>query len=75
MSADQQSEFIVLLANDALEAADNSHVHAALLLFNAGLSILVTRHPGTDARRELGSMFSEYVTQQIEAVITQGGDA
>lgn len=75
MTVDEQNAFVVMLANDALEAAQDSHAHAALLLFDAGLSILVTRHKDAAARREMGSMFAGYVTQQVEAVIANGGAA
>lgn len=75
MKLDQQNAVVVMLANDALEAANDSHPNAAILLFDAGLSILVTRHKDAAARREMGAMFAEYVTTQIEAVIAAGGAA
>jgi hypothetical protein len=75
MKLEQQNAVVMMLANDALEAANDSHPNAAILLFDAGLSILVTRHKEAAARREMGAMFSEYVTTQIEAVIAAGGAA
>lgn len=75
MTTDQQNAFVVMLANDAVEAAKENHAVAAMLLFDAGLSLLVTRIRDAAARREMGGMFAEYVTTQVEAVIAAGGDA
>ena len=73
MNIEKQAAVTAMLANDALEAASESHPHAAILLFDAGLSILVTRHKDSAARREMAAMFAGYITTQVEAVIAAGG--
>lgn len=75
MSSADPREIIVLLANDALEATSQKHADAAVLLFDAALSLLVTRHKGEAARKELAGMFSQYVVEQVDAAIQAGSGA
>jgi hypothetical protein len=74
--ADAKNEaVIVLLASDALEATNREAALAAILLIDAALSILVTCHAGTVARRELAAVLSTYVVEQVDAVIRVTGGA
>lgn len=63
---------VTLLANDALEAANDQSSLASLLLIDAALTILVTRISDVPSRRELGGMLAKYIAEQIEAVGSRG---
>lgn len=72
MIDDKAQAVVVLLAHDALEAADDNSGIAALLLIDAALTILVSRLRA-DGAREMAGMLSEYVTTQADAAIRNGG--
>lgn len=75
MNADKHASVVVLMANDALEAAGEHSAPASLLLIDAALTILVTRIPDPSGRRELAGMLGEYILQQVDAVTQTGGGA
>lgn len=73
MGSEKAKATIVLLANDAMEASGESAVHAALLLMDAALSIMVTCHTAASARREMAAMLAQRLVLQVEELI--GGAA
>jgi len=75
MTASKHEATIVLLACDALEAAEHEPAVAAILLIDAALSILVTSHAEAEPRRELASVLSQYVVEQVDTVIRVTGGA
>lgn len=72
MIGDSQAAVVVLLANDAMEAAQEQSARAALLLIDAALTILVTRIIDPAGRKEMAGMLSTYLSEQVEAVNAGG---
>lgn len=72
--AERLNDVVVLLANDALEASQQSPAHASMLLVDAAIAILTSRHQGA-AAREIAGMLSEYIMEQVGAVEAARGGA
>ncbi len=70
------SEVMVLLASDAMEAAEQQPPLAAMLLIDAAVAILVCRLNG-DGAREMANMLTEYLLGQTDASLktVNGGGA
>lgn len=66
------SDVLVLLASDALEAAEHQPPLAAMLLIDAAVAILVSR-VGGDAAREMAGVLMEYLVGQTDATLKAGG--
>jgi len=69
MTLNRDSEIVILLANDAMEAAPDESPKASCLCIDAAATILVSRIRDAAGRRELAGLLSGYIIQQVEAVI------
>ena len=74
MTETERETVLVLLACDALEATDSHAGDAVMLLIDAAMAILVTRHAGAEPRRDIAVMLSGYVVEHVDAIIAATED-